>query len=1066
MQFKFTIQPYQTNAADAVASVFAGQPCQASFEYVRDLGRIDGRERRGMGGADTAALDLAAATEDDAGYANAPVRLTAVELLDNIRKQQRRFEVPESSALAASPGAVALDVEMETGTGKTYVYTKTIFELNRRFGWTKFVIVVPSVAIREGVAKSLAITEGHFFELYGKRIWSFVYSSGRLNEIDQFAQRADISVMVINTQNFNKSMKEGGRSKEALIMFSERDEFGSRRPIDVLAATRPVIIMDEPQKMGGKATQAGIARFNPLFVLNYSATHREKHNLVYALDPVDAYNMRLVKRIEVKGFELNHLLGTDGYVRLVEVRVSKNRAPQAVMEFNILRAAGGVFRQTMTLDEGDSLYLASHELAAYRDEYVIAPGGIVPAQNGTSGYVRFLNDVVVFEGGAKGDSSEADLRRVQIRETVKSHLEKEEALFHRSIKCLSLFFVDEVGKYRVYDEDGAEGTGEYGRIFEEEYAAAVAARIATPTLDDERDPSYLAYLRRFEASEVHRGYFSVDKKGHAINSKVARGSDASDDESAYDLILRNKERLLSFDEPCRFIFSHSALAEGWDNPNVFQICMLREVKKDEAKRQQVGRGLRLCVDAQGMRQDAGVLGADEVQRVNQLTVIASESYTSFVGDLQKETIERLRERLRVVDAKLFANFHWTTPEGVAVEFDSREAKIINNVLVKHDLVDVEGHPTDKFRAEGLASVLSEFDEVLRKKAPAIELAVKSTFDESVFREMVSNGNEQKVTRNPLNANFERREFQELWGRINAKYAYTVSFDGDELVSKSVAEINAQLSVSTLSYTVTRGIQHEMASEERVRSIEGFTDVSRQTGEVLEQGNGSVSYDLVGDVAKAAAITRRCAAEILSRMSAAKFGLFRRNPEEFIARVGKLIVDQKAAMVVEHVSYRPTGESYDASIFSDAMPEARDKAYRASKNVQDWVFPDGSAQKSVERRFAEDLDAGNEVVVYAKLPRGFQIPTPVGNYAPDWAIAFDREVLGENVKHVFFVAETKGSLDSFELRGVERAKIACAKRLFNEINKSSNVRYEPVSSYQDLLDVLRGEQGLRGANTVY
>ena len=1056
MQFKFTIQPYQTDAADAVAGVFAGQPCQAPFEYVRDLGRIAGRERRGMGGVDTEALDLVAATGDDAGYANAPVRLTAAKLLDNIRKQQRRFSVPESSSLAKGPGVVALDVEMETGTGKTYAYTKTIFELNRRFGWTKFAIVVPSVAIREGVAKSLSVTEGHFFELYGKRIWSFVYNSARLNEIDQFAQRADISVMVINTQNFNKSMKEGGHSKEALIMFSERDDFGSRRPIDVLAATRPVIIMDEPQKMGGKATQAGIARFNPLFVLNYSATHRERHDLAYALDPVDAYRMRLVKRIEVKGFELNHLLGTDGYVRLVEIRVSASHAPRAVVEFNVLRAAGKVSRQTMTLDEGDGLYVASRELEAYREGYVIAPGGIVPAQGGMPGYVRFMNDVVVFEGGSEGDSAEANLRRVQIRETIKSHLEKEEALFRRGVKCLSLFFVDEVGKYRVYDEDGSEATGEYGRIFEEEYAAAVAARVAAPTFDDERDSSYLDYLRRFDASEVHRGYFSVDKKGRAVNSKVARGGEGSDDESAYDLILRNKERLLSFDEPCRFIFSHSALAEGWDNPNVFQICMLREVRKDEAKRQQVGRGLRLCVDQQGVRQDAGVLGEDEVQRVNRLTVVASEGYASFVGDLQKETVERLRARPRVVDAKLFCDFRWQTPEGSVVEFDAHEAQLINNVLVKHGLVDVEGRPTEKLREEGLGEALAEFDAELREKAPAIERAVRSVYDDAVLAEMVENGNRQKVTRNPLNANFERSEFQDLWRRINAKYAYTVSFDDDELVRKSVAEIDANLSVSTLSYTVTRGIQREDVTEDRVRGGEGFSDVTRETGEVTSQGAAGVTYDLVGEVAAAAGVTRRVAARILSGMAPVKFGLFRRNPEEFIARVGRLIVGQKAAMVVEHVSYRPTGESYDASIFSDAMPEARDKAYRASKNVQDWVFPDGSAQKSVERRFAEDLDAGNEVVVYAKLPRGFQIPTPVGNYAPDWAIAFDREVLGENVKHVFFVAETKGSLDSFELRGVERAKIACAKRLFNEINKSSNVHYEPVSTYQDLLDVLRGE----------
>ena len=531
MQFEFTIQPYQTDAADAVAGVFAGQPRQAPFEYVRDLG--SGRADR------TGTLSLVDQMTDDAGYANAPVRLSEAELLDNVRAQQRRFSVPESFSLAKGPGVVALDVEMETGTGKTYVYTKTIFELN-------------------------------------------------------------------------------------------------------------------------------------------------------------------------------HLLGTDGYVRLVEIRVSASHAPRAVVEFNVLRAAGKVSRQTMTLDEGDGLYVASRELEAYREGYVIAPGGIVPAQGGMPGYVRFMNDVVVFEGGSEGDSAEANLRRVQIRETIKSHLEKEEALFRRGVKCLSLFFVDEVGKYRVYDEDGSEATGEYGRIFEEEYAAAVAARVAAPTFDDERDSSYLDYLRHFDASEVHRGYFSVDKKGRAVNSKVARGGEGSDDESAYDLILRNKERLLSFDEPCRFIFSHSALAEGWDNPNVFQICMLREVRKDEAKRQQVGRGLRLCVDQQGVRQDAGVLGEDEVQRVNRLTVVASEGYASFVGDLQKETVERLRARPRVVDAKLFCDFRWQTPEGSVVEFDAHEAQLINNALVKHGLVDVEGRPTEKFREEGAGD-----DACARRALPAL-----------------------------------------------------------------------------------------------------------------------------------------------------------------------------------------------------------------------------------------------------------------------------------------------------------------------------------------------------------
>lgn len=573
MEFKFTVLDYQTRAADAVVKVFDGQPKIEAQSYLRDVGTaaVDKHGQGKLGIIDSAD---GAVTDDGSGFRNAPLRLSGSDLLDNVKKSQRKNGVPVSAELHHDLGAVELDVEMETGTGKTYVYTETMFELNARYGWSKFIIVVPSVAIREGVAKSLQITAKHFHERYGKQLWAFVYSSSRLNEIDSFASRADISVMVINMQAFNafdesKSKEGRGGDKTARIMFSERDDFGSRRPIDVLSATNPILIIDEPQKMGKKtgATRKAMQQFNPLFSLNYSATHKERHNAVFALDPLDAYNERLVKRIEVKGIEMVGMRGTDGYVYLQDIKVSPKHPPRAVIEFTQQLKSGSLKRTTRTFDELDNIYQASGELETYAHGYRILR--IVPDQNGQTGYVEFDNHERLYRGQVANDSSEEDLRRIQIRETIASHLQKEEVLFRQGIKCLSLFFIDEVAKYRVYDEDGSEGVGEYGRIFEEEYARAISERTSVPTLDDAYDPAYLRYLRSFDAHEVHKGYFSIDKKGRACNSKLKRGSELAEGEdavAAYDLILKNKERLLSFEEPCRFIFSHSALREGWDNP--------------------------------------------------------------------------------------------------------------------------------------------------------------------------------------------------------------------------------------------------------------------------------------------------------------------------------------------------------------------------------------------------------------------------------------------------------------------------------------------------------------------
>ena len=577
MKFQFKIQQYQTDAVENTVSVFAGQPSHDPAAYRRDVGR--GR------------LEL-----DEIGYRNAEVELDAGQLLENIRKVQRESNIPLSDKLVTvgGMGVCSLDIEMETGTGKTYVYIKTMFELNKRYGWSKFIVVVPSIAIREGVSKSFSMLEDHFMEHYGRKARYFVYDSGNLNRLDSFSSDGGINVMIINTQAFAASLKEGGRSKESRIIYSRRDEFGSRRPIDVIAANRPIVIMDEPQKMEGEATQTGLKRFMPLFVLNYSATHKTKHNTVYALDALDAYQKKLVKRIQVKGFELKNLQGTNTYLYIDSIILSKKEPPMVRIELEVKRG-GGIRRESRKLAYGDDLFVVS-DLNQYKG-YVISD--INPWKN----TVTFLNGVTLHKGEVVGDVSELALQRVQIRETIRSHFEKERELFGKGIKTLSLFFIDEVAKYKSYDEQGNEMKGVFQQIFEEEYTNLLNENLSL------FDDAYQAYLRRFSVQEIHNGYFSIDKKsGRMVNGEKFIKKDISTDISAYDLILKNKERLLSFDEPTRFIFSHSALREGWDNPNVFQICTLRHSNSEVNKRQEVGRGLRLCVDKDGNRMDYETLG--------------------------------------------------------------------------------------------------------------------------------------------------------------------------------------------------------------------------------------------------------------------------------------------------------------------------------------------------------------------------------------------------------------------------------------------------------------------------
>lgn len=1047
MKFNFKIQQYQTDAVDAVVKVFQGQGYHDRISYIRDVGKrqanqqmrlnIEMDQQYSWDTGEDRQLNIYDLDDDDTGYKNEVVELTDDQLLMNIQKIQSQNNIKQSPNLVKDLGRCSLDIEMETGTGKTYVYIKTMFELNKKYGWSKFIVVVPSIAIREGVKKTFEITADHFMEYYGKKARFFIYNSSNLNQLDNFSSSSGINVMIINTQAFASSLKEDGRSKEARIIYSKRDEFGSRRPIDVIKANRPIIILDEPQKMGGAVTQKALKNFNPLFTLNYSATHAVKHNTVYVLDALDAFNKRLVKKIEVKGFEVKNFRGTDSYMFLEQIVLSSKKPPMARIELEI-GYNKSINRETRVLGVDDNLYYVSQGMEQYKG-YTISD--IDPFR----GTVTFTNGEVIKTGEVSGDVSESDMRRIQIRETILSHFEKEEKLFNMGIKSLSLFFIDEVSKYRQYDTDGNEILGEYGRIFEEEYLNVLNDYITV------FDTPYQKYLKSMcsDVSTVHKGYFSIDKKtGRSIDSQLKRGSEFSDDISAYDLILKNKERLLSFDEPTRFIFSHSALREGWDNPNVFQICTLKHSDSQTAKRQEVGRGLRLCVNQHGNRMDAESCG-DSVHDINMLTVIASESYKGFVADLQSDIKTILYDRPTAATSEYFKG-KYVKVDGTLTLIDSSIADVIEFYLISNGYVDMKRKVTDKYRADVKMGTVAPLPEEIQPMAEGIHTLIQAVYDDSVLKDMFSDGHETKVKENPLNENFAKAEFQALWKQINHKYAYTVEFDSAELIRKSVAHINEKLFVSELQYTTTIGRQKSQMDEYEISRGDSFVRESSGTYTLSHVQTSQIKYDLIGKIAEGTVLTRKTAAAILKGLRADKLYMFKNNPEEFISKVVKLIKEQKATMIVEHISYNQIEGEYDSSIFTaEKSAQTFDKAFRANKAIQDYVFTDGLAEKSIERRFVEDLDAAQEVCVYAKLPKGFHIPTPVGNYSPDWAIAFYEGT----VKHIFFIAETKGTMDSLNLKPIEQAKISCAKKLFNEMS-TSNVKYHDVDSYQNLLNVMK------------
>lgn len=1013
MKFKFTIQQYQTDAVESTVNIFSGQKFHSSITFRQDLGDLN---------------------LPSYGQRNPELNLDSEELLENIRSIQKKNEIKQSVKLIPSQGlgACVLDIEMETGTGKTYVYIKTMFELKRQYGWKKYIVVVPTVAIREGVAKSFAMLEDHFMELYGEKARYFVYNSKQLNDIAAFADNNALSVMIINMQAFSASLKPDGTQKDAKVINSERDAFGSRRPIDVIADTSPILILDEPQKLEGAATLNGMKSFKPLFTLNYSATHKTKHNLVYALDAVDAFEQRLVKKIEVKGFEIKNNLGTSRFISLDRIEPTKS-GPYAVIGHDV-RTGSGIRQMHSRFMAGDSIYVKSNELKEYEHLTVTDIDAV-------QRFVEFQNGMKLFVGEVSGDINKDVMQRVQIGETIRSHLEKERELFAQGIKTLSLFFIDEVANYRAYDEAGNPVQGKFQTWFEEEYERLSQETLESLDLNNPSDKAYLDYLKGISAHETHAGYFSVDVKNRSINTKVKRDG-STDDVDAYDLILRDKERLLNFKEPTRFIFSHSALQEGWDNPNIFQICTLRATQSVIKKRQEVGRGLRLCVNQEGFRQDVKAIG-DRVHEVSTLTVIANESYSSFVSDLQKETRETLRERPERITPMFFEGKTLRLNNGLEHVVTGAEAAAIDTYLKYNLYIDTKGQVTGRYKQAKDSKTLAALqpDPALDQVRPfeeAIHKCIQAVFDSTVdLRQWITDGRTVMVT-NRLNKNFDKAEFKELWGQINHKYSYTVQYDSNELIDKAVVSIDKNLSVQKLYFVKVTGEQ---------LGADHFEKKSSSIGkESLKHYETDIKYDLVGEVAKQANLTRRTTAAILQKISPEKFALYAENPEEFIKKIALLIREQKATMIVQHLSYHVTSQRYGSEIFTLEKSKIPANSLSAKKHVMDYVVTDSE----IERELAKSLEMAEEVSVYAKLPRSFQIPTPVGNYAPDWAIAFKKG----SFRHIFFVAETKGSMDSMQLSGVENAKIECAKKLFNQANLAGNVRYHQVASYKDLLNEIQ------------
>lgn len=1003
MRLQFKHQKFQQDATNAVCDIFAGQPYSA-FRYKIDSGK---------------GLDF-----NESGWKNREIELNDNTILERINKIQRENQIAVSKKLE---GKYNLTIEMETGVGKTYTYIKTIFELNKRYGWSKFIIVVPSVAIREGVYKSLQITQDHFAVEYNKKIDFFIYDSKKITRLENFATSSSINVMIINVQAFN------AKGKDARRIYRELDEFRSRVPIEVIKKLNPILIIDEPQSVEGTEGKKALKDFNPLFILRYSATHKKDsiYNMVYRLDAVEAYNKKLVKRIAVKGITQKGITATEGFVYLEKINLSE-KAPTAMLQFDV-KGATTIRKKTMKVNEGFNLYDNSGELDEYKNNYVVS------SINGKEDYIEFLNGKRVYIGQVCGEVNEEQLRRIQIRETILSHLDMEKKLYNKGIKVLSLFFIDEVSHYKQYDEAGQAQNGIFAKMFEEEYEKVLNEF----QLDLDSD-SYREYLENISANKTHAGYFSIDKKGRMQNGKISKKENTSEDVDAYDLIMKDKERLLSFDEPVRFIFSHSALREGWDNPNVFQICTLKQSNSEIRKRQEVGRGLRLCVNQKGERMDETVWGED-VQDINTLTIIASESYDSFAKALQNELAEVLENRPKVVSRELFEGKIIKNNKGNQIIIDKDMVDTIYYDLVSNKYIDRKGNLTDKYYEDRKEDNI-EFSPEIKEYTSSILDIIDSIYNEKTID--IANAYDTNVELKLNAEKYNMKEFQNLWSRINKKAIYEVEFDSKDFINKAIDALNRKLHVTKIYFKIEKGQLDKIKSKDDLLSGTAFVKEKRNEydSKNISVANSSVKYDLVGKLVEGTGLIRKDIVAILVGLEKNVFNQFKNNPEEFIIKATNLINEEKATTIIGHIEYSLLDKTYDIDVFTENTLKGKldVNAMKTRKHLYDNLVYDSK----VERNFATELETSDKVAVYVKLPNKFFIPTPVGRYNPDWAIAFYEG----SVKHIYFVAETKGSMSSIELRTIEKSKIDCAKKYFEKL-KSDDVIYDVVNSYDELLNII-------------
>lgn len=988
---------YQLQAIEAVCDLFRGQEvCRTEFTVTMKAPVADDSAT----GTEPQQMTLGMA-ESDLGVGN---RLTLLddELYQNLVDIQLRGGLPPSSSLASGD----FTVEMETGTGKTYVYLRTIFELNKRYGFTKFVIVVPSVAIKEGVYKTLQITEEHFKGLYaGVPFDYFLYDSNKLGQVRNFATSSNIQIMVVTVGAINK--------KDVNNLYKDSEKTGGEKPIDLIKATRPVVIVDEPQSVDGGLTGAGktaLDGMNPLCTLRYSATHVDKHHMVFRLDAVDAYERRLVKQIEVASATVEGAHNKP-FVRLVSV-TNRRGTISARVELDVA-TANGVRRQEVMVSDGDDLEQVAKR-AIYADFRI---GEINTAKGEEFLELRYPGgETFLRVGQAHGDVDALAVQREMIRRTIKEHLDKEKRLRPLGIKVLSLFFIDEVARYRSYDADGNPIKGPYARIFEEEYRRAAKL------------PAYQSLFEEIDlasaAEEVHNGYFSIDKKGGWTNTSENNASNRENAERAYNLIMKEKEKLLSFDTPLKFIFSHSALKEGWDNPNVFQICTLRDIQTERERRQTIGRGLRLAVNQNGER----VRGFE----VNTLTVIATESYEQYAENLQKEIEADTGIRFGIVEQHQFAAIAVTGADGQTVPLGVDPSKALWEHLKAAGYIDAKGKVQDSLKTalkDGTLVLPAEFDaqrsqitEVLRKVSGRLE---------------IKNADERKQV-GVRKGIYLSPEFKELWDRIKHKTTYRVQFDNDRLIQNCIDSLRQAPAIPKARLQWRKAdIAIGKAGVEATEKAGAATVVLDETDIELP--------DLLTELQDRTQLTRRSIATILA--SCERLDDFKRNPQQFIELTAETINRCKRLALVDGIRYRKLGDQhvYAQELFEqeELTGYLKNMLMDTSKSIYEHVVYDST----IERDFADALEKNDAIKLYAKLPGWFKVPTPLGTYNPDWAVLVEEG----GAQRLYFVVETKGSLFTDDLRNKERAKIACGEAHFRALAVGENpAKYIVARSVDDML----------------